>query len=269
MTTVTFATVWAGILGLLEKPVGTVLDATYEALLVGWVNQRAREGWNHGLWPELLVMEARAFRPIWSALVTYAGGDERYLAVTDKYYVALQASLNKDPATETTYWREMTGAELDPYLPWLPADLAPLGTVKWVGQNDRVRYADRPYSFDHVVSSRGLEVIGSGIGTKVWVQHRPPPNRYSRTVLGDGEQPTLGQVVLSTHGECYQATRQNGADTWTWMYFPAFLQGFVEQGVLANDLRRDGQKERADYAEQEAARLIEKEWDVQVGQQGQ
>lgn len=41
----------------------------------------------------------------WSASTDYAIGDLCYLAATGESYKALQASTNKDPESETTYWR--------------------------------------------------------------------------------------------------------------------------------------------------------------------
>jgi hypothetical protein len=227
-----------------------------------------REGVLYAFWPELMYSEARALRPVWNAAVTYAGGAERYLAATDKYYVALQASTNKSPDTETAYWREMTATELDLYLPWNPPDLLPLGTVKWVGKKDPVKYADQQYSFDGVASSRGWEIIGDGVGTKVWVQHRMRAPKFSRTTLGAGVEATLGQVIYqAADGECYQAIMLDGVKSMLKMQFPEFLSVFVQQGVLANDLRRDGQGERAAEAEGMAREMLEREWGVQFGQQ--
>ena len=65
--------------------------------------------------PETLYVQFRPAPPVfettvWSASATYAAGDLRYRSSSGsngETYVALQASTNKDPLTETTYWERV------------------------------------------------------------------------------------------------------------------------------------------------------------------
>ena len=60
-------------------------------------------------WPFYRHVEQRWFRPFWDSSTTYAAGQERYHAGSDKYYVALKASTNQAPADSAgvvndAYW---------------------------------------------------------------------------------------------------------------------------------------------------------------------
>lgn len=270
MQTVKFETVWQNILRLLQKPAGVTLQAVYEAQLLVWVNQKVREGWIYGPWPQLLLTEERAFRPAWNSAVAYTGGAERYRPDTDKYYVALRDNTGAAPESSPADWREMTSAELSLYLPWNPPDLYPLGIVNWVGLNDPDRYADKRYSLPFHVARQGVYVLGSNAGTKVWVRHRMRPNAFSRTTLAQGAQPIEGSLYLNaTDGQCYQAVTLDGANEWARMDFPDFLQSFVELAVVGVDLQWDGQKDKGELYLGMAQAALEREWQAQVDQQGQ
>jgi hypothetical protein len=263
MNTVAFDTVWKNVLALLEKPSGTTLTEPRERQILVWFNQRVRRGWMYGQWPELMLSEQRAFRAHYRDTKSYLGGDEVYDPVTDAYYVALQASTGA-ALTDATKWQAVT--DLDPYLLWAQEDLWPLWYVEWVSDNDPERYADRRKSREFLKTRKGLQVLGSVIPTKVWVRHRARPNNvFTRTAFDPANPPSLGGIAYrDADGECYQAVIRNGANAWNKIDFPAFLQSYVELGVLADDLRADGQKERAEYYEAKAREELEREWQAQT-----
>lgn len=266
MQTVLFNDVWTElVIGHLNKASLSNVPAQLQSLMASAVNRRFREGWNLGFWPDALVAEERAFRVQWSSTLAVTQGLEVYHAAGDTYYEAVQASLNVEPPN-TDYWTEVSG--LATYLLHEPSDNYPLGTVYEITKEDPERYPDRLYSYTFQVRSRGVWVSGTGLGTKVWVTHKPRAAKFTRTEFDEDNPPVEGGVIYNpTDGECYQAVLAGGVEAWTLMQFPAWLQGFVVKAAYADALTEDGQKERAAAQLGEAYRLLQYEWDVQEHQQ--
>jgi hypothetical protein len=63
------------------------------------VNRWAQFGWDAFFWPEWTVLEKRVFRQYWDSATSWAAKTEVYHRPSKKYYCALQANTNQEPAT--------------------------------------------------------------------------------------------------------------------------------------------------------------------------
>lgn len=107
--------------------------------------KRLENAWEYHFWPDLDRMEQRFYRPDWNAATQYEPTNEVYYPPTQRYYQALQPSLNIPPAayspnipggtTNLTYWanseRYYAGSTFDP-------------TAEYI-QGAIVTYADNAY----------------------------------------------------------------------------------------------------------------------------
>lgn len=80
---------------------------------VGYLDQALHQVWYSEFWPDLMLVEERLLRDLYSAATAYAKGDEVYFPATQKYYQSLRdANTGNDPATgsplaeNSAYWAE-------------------------------------------------------------------------------------------------------------------------------------------------------------------
>tara|TARA_R100001594_G_scaffold75398_1_gene110163 strand:- start:424 stop:1473 length:1050 start_codon:yes stop_codon:yes gene_type:complete len=85
------------------------LSTQDEAVLVSYLNARLRTIWNATHWPDLMFVEKRYFRQVWSA-GTHAAGTELYDRNAERYVIALKSSSNEpSDSSETIHadWAEL------------------------------------------------------------------------------------------------------------------------------------------------------------------
>lgn len=76
------------------------------------INRRAASAWRRGWWTELMRVERRTFRPVWSSTATYAATDEIYYPPTGQYYQSLHgantgnAPADADDETDDEHWAD-------------------------------------------------------------------------------------------------------------------------------------------------------------------
>ena len=111
------------------------LSAIDEGKFRAFIGRRLRFAWEQFWWPELMTVEKRYVRPLWTA-AAYAADYEVYHRPTDAVYRALRSVVAGNVPGESDYWGEML-AEYD----WseYDADLEPydLGDIVWDPVTDR------------------------------------------------------------------------------------------------------------------------------------
>jgi hypothetical protein len=138
-----------------------------------------------------------------------------------------------------------------------------------ITKSDPYRYSETRYNYTYEVHNAGVQVTET-CGAKIWLTHRLRPNQFTRVAWSENPSTPykFGDLVyLASTGECYQAIVVNNVGKWSKMDFPEFLQEFVEAAVFADDLKEDGQKERATLWEDNAYQALRAEYEVQFKQQ--
>ena len=229
------------------------LNAIEAEELAQAINRRAREGWQYAMWPELMILEERFYRPAWDVTADYVVGDERYY--DGIYYRALLDGAGQQPDTETTYWEEIT--DLDKYVPWTMAGYEDIGTVEGAWKNNP-RLTATPYSLDFRPGPNGIEMEAEA-GVSVWLKYRRRPNRFTSVEYSAAQAYLEGELCYyATTGECYKAlqacTGQPPTDGTYWekVDFPEVLEMWTVAAVRADWLRKEGQLDKA-IAEDELA----------------
>lgn len=237
------------------------LSDTEAAALCEYINERTEEVAGYAWWPELTLCQERFYRADWSALTTYATGDEVYYADADAYYVALQASTNKQPDTETDYWEEQD--ELDRYVPWQLSGTTMIAEVKECWKTNPWIDLDAAYALPFEPSDNGVQ-MGEDAGTSVFLKFRTTPPRFTTTEWDSTVAYAEDDLsFLASTGECYRALQAGTdkdpateTDYWVKVDFPAIWRAAVVQGAYADWLEEDGQTEKALVAEKKFEKLL-------------
>lgn len=121
-------------------------------LLKGFTGTRLKQVWEKWPWPELVLVEKRAFRPNWDEAKTYAAREEVYFLEARKYYQSLRAAnLANEPATgdplveNSAWWAECQKAY----------ESAPFDNAKAYAVGDKVFYPKTGLSYQAHTAGTG------------------------------------------------------------------------------------------------------------------
>ena len=285
MRTIPFKTALHGVCHM--KGVDPTKDLTPELALVfsQFITNRYIEIYKHAFWPELMVIEERAYRQTHVPASEYLEDDEVYSDVQDKYYIAAQDVPGGTAITNTTYWTELTA--FNRYVPFIPpAGTSGLNIIAQAANMSRrdPRKTTGPGYIKFWLSRDGVQAPPEA-GTTVWLEFRPPPPRFNSTLWNTTSAYIAGDVrYLSATGECYVAlvpnSNQNPVTTtgiWQKVDFYADFELFVTRAAFADALIDDGQMEKAEAIMGEtdnprpgtAYNELQNVYDVAITQQGQ
>jgi hypothetical protein len=239
MKTVTLkSAIWGTARRLGLSPETADLDAETAARICEALERWVRKGVEHELWPELLVCEERYYRATWDASTTYATGDIVWSAVGEGYYTALQASTNKEPSTETTYWEE--AEDWERYVELEQTGETEIGSVEGVYERNpwTTRYPGR---LDFELTGKGVYPSDLA-GDTIWIVFRVAAPKFSVTDWSSATTYAAGELVyLAATGECYKAlaastNRNPSSETayWSKVDFPAFLADYAILGATGD-----------------------------------
>lgn len=219
-------------------------------------------------WPELLLVEERAFAENYFASKTYEAGDVVWYDTTRKYYEALQGTTGNLP-TDATYWEETTRP--DPQV----IEVEQYGANKidrlWsVWTNDpRSALSNRSWDFTNMGDRYDVPRADSDT---VWIVFHKPPARYTAIVWDvNANYNRYDQVYypgdengvnFPDRGENYMLELDtNGNAMWVLVPFPAVLFGYCVYGAAASMVRYGGNHDLADILEARAEQSMQTEWD--------
>jgi hypothetical protein len=219
--------------------------------LIRIANFKLRTLWESFPWPPLTVLEQRQYRPSWSIISVYAAGDEIYDPTLDAYYESVQSGNNDHARTDTAWWTPAT--DLDRYL-----EIAASGKTV-IGQLFAVTDLDPRLS--SVPTMQPFELRGdrvqfdSDAPNTPWLEFQLMPSPLSPKVWASAENVTTGEVRYyesGIYGDCYIALANNTATTppsdaakWALCSVPDFLAEALAWLISADQLRADGQDEKA------------------------
>jgi hypothetical protein len=102
----------------------------------------------------------------WSAVIAYVGGDIRYLPASGECYTALQASTNKSPNTEPTYWQKMDFPEVLQNFTMLAAG----SDLMRADGADQKANSTQALAYAELNDDRDIEIEGQGISGSIGVE---------------------------------------------------------------------------------------------------
>lgn len=273
MRTVTFKSVLDGVAALMGIVAEQFLDADQIAATES-INTQVARGVEWDFWPELMLVERRAYRLEYDASTTYAADDEIYYATEDKYYYALGATTGNLP-TDPTYWAELTSFAR--YVALDQAGQTPIGEVEGIYRNDPRVNPTRPGREPFDISDQGI-VPSPRCGAQVYVRFRLRPPVFTVTAWDSETAFAIGDVRYrpTTTGECYRAIAANSNQvpesnpaSWERVEFPYVLARFVRHAAYADALRGDDQTDKALAEDRRAETFLMQAQDAAFASQGQ
>lgn len=99
METTSFENILTDVADLVTTLDPANLDAAEFRGIRRLANRRLSWCWEFHFWPELMRVEQRWFRPIYSSAETYAAGDQVFFPADQNYYQAITDTTGNDPAT--------------------------------------------------------------------------------------------------------------------------------------------------------------------------
>jgi len=246
------------------------VNSGISSAIVDHINDRVRticQGW---LWPEWVVTEERAFRPVWSSGEQYArvssdGTPEEVFYLGAAYvvngdfgagygYYRVKATAPADPPvgtvpTNATYWEPMT--TVDSFIAYNQRDRRSIGTVLDVySRNPRVPTGSMGGRRRYSPSEKGIDVPGGGV--TVFITQKMPVPSYTLTPYVFGKTYVRADVVFDiATGECYQAINTTTAAVtdaahWNWVPFLQVWEDYVTKGAFADALMEYDQSGNGD-----------------------
>lgn len=258
MQTVTFKSVLHGLATSVGLDPLLNLLADQAAAFTVYINDRLKEAWESYDWPELTLIEERAYRDAYAAATTYAIGDEVYYATTGKYYEAIAVTTGNLP-TDATKWSELTSFER--YVAYQQTGKTKLGEVFGVWTKDpRVNRAPGELGYD--LNEKGVLVDFDAPAT-VWVEFQLRPAEFTSVPWAAATAYVADNLVyLDSTGEVYRALQASTNQTppnatyWAKVDFPYVLAPFVKAAGKADVLREEGQEDAAIRQEGRAGKLL-------------
>lgn len=228
--------------------------------------------WQAYLWPQLLVVSLRYYRPDWEADKSYAAGEEVWRESGDfaHYCRAKQNHSGQDPATDSTetYWE----ADPEGFIPniafqqWWEADeIDGFDLGSCVTTQDPLTVLNPGFVRDVQVWEESL-LIPPDTADCVYVRFRPARPQFGGVLWSSGtDYATNDLVYLVSSREAYIAlqpgTNKNPATEtsyWAPVGFPEFLVRYcVWAGVAEMQSEDSGKYKTLAKANEELERLME------------
>jgi hypothetical protein len=262
LRTVTFKSVYESILRQAGfDPVGDAVTHDTLRRITEQINSGLHYAWRYWEWPQLELLQERAFRTIWTnTLQFYRTGvegtpDEIYYGADSSYYRVNPAAPSDPPIgtlpTNATYFTQFTLS--DCYILLDQVNQTPIGEVIEIFAADpRANTSHDAERLHFEPTEREITVIGSAQST-VWVQFRIVPSEFTGIPFVTGKNYSLGaRIYHPTDGECYRALIANptGDPTaqpaqWLKIPFPEIFSGYVTMAAYASGLlENDGGAEK-------------------------
>jgi hypothetical protein len=260
------------------------------------INNRCETAWGYWEWPQLTLIQQRAFRTTWTNTTQFykvnAEGvaDELYYPVDTLYYRVKAAAPTNPPVgtvpTNTTYFE--TFSLSDRYILMDQPNQTPIGEAIAVFDTDpRINQYHYASKIPFRPNEREISITWAGSGPTCWLFFKIPASEFTMVPYMTGKAYAQGDAVFHPgDGECYRANQASptGDPTaqptqWTKVPFPSIFRRYVVAGAYADGLRETDPSEndpvklqirnsKAKDADAEAKELIEQEIDGLI-QQGQ
>lgn len=256
--------------------------------ILGFMDNRLREGWELYDFLETTEIEERAYRPDYDPTVCYNAGDYVWDPCSRQYYQAINTGAG-GPLSNPGVWTPFPNCA-PCYIEWFQTGKTPIGSAFNA-------YTKNPYEditaveVPFVISRRGLEFVppmpppyqtNTAISTwnnttaTVWLFFRIPYPGLGMFSWDSTVTYFQGDPILY-NGDTYHSLVDNNLNqepdtaTTAWSIFriPYVLSRFVYKAAYSDTLIVNGQNEKAPVEEQKAYLLLGQEFDKQTLQQKQ
>lgn len=240
------------------------------------ITRHLRRAWDEAMWPQLMRVEQRTYRPPWDAEVNYSAGHQVWDAANGRYRQSLQdGNTGNTPAAAGEadgWWGDVE--DFVRYIsleqPWEPVAI----------DEDGVDVREFAYYTNPIGDPAARRVAGcrrladcvvlpdlADVPDEVWIRFRPAAPRFTLAEWSAAAAYAAGDVCYyGADGNCYQAGAPTTGDNpaaaggpWNAVGFPDMFQDYVVLAALA-ELQSDDEgkyKTRA-LAEDELDRLAHK-----------
>jgi hypothetical protein len=247
-------------------------DKAWEIL--GFIDDRLREGWDLYDFVEIVLVEERAYRDDYDPAKCYNQGDIVWDWTTRAYYQALLTQTG-GPLSNQSVW--MANPKVTPmWIPWAQTGKNRIGAC--LGAWTKNPYEDNTTRrIQFVPSNRGLEFSRAwNAGATAWLVYRMP-------YPGIGQAEWDAAIIYSVGDQVYEAPDSwvslidaNQAkdpaispEAWAPFRIPYPFVRFVRQAAYSDTLIVDGQNEKAPNELNAAYGYLQQAFDQQTIQQGQ
>lgn len=241
--------------------------------ILGFMDDRLREGWEMYDFLEITETEERAFRDDYDTEKCYLKGDYVWDPCTRMYYQALADGVG-GPLSNENIWTPFT--RISPcYIAWEQIGKTVIGAgFKAYNLNPYEDPSAQEIPF--VISRRGLEFDPRTAPATVWVQFRLPYPGLAMFEWSATATYASGDAVIY-HLDTYHSLASGNigippdSDPALWELFrvPYVLAKFVQQAAYSDTLITNGQNEKAAPEEGKAYSRLSQEYDKQTLQQAQ
>jgi hypothetical protein len=278
--TVTFGSVmdqlWRGLGFDPDNVTPTANEQLRNAELLGHVLET---GWQAYLWPRVLVVSKRRYRPDWDATANYLTGEEvwRSSGTFEHYCRAKSNNSGVDPATDTseTYWDSdpadfIPHVELDQW--WETQEIDGYDLNECAMAKDPLTCLN-PGFVRGVMEWEESLLMPPDAPSAVYLRFRPTKPLFSGTNWTDATSYAVGDLAYRAGTkECYKAllpstnkVPENETSYWIPVGFPEFLVRYCVLAAVAETQSEDSGKYKTQaQANEELERLM----DVHGGRSG-
>jgi hypothetical protein len=254
-------------------PLGDAVTHDTVRAIVEHINERMITAFNYWEWPQLTMLEERAFRTTWTNTLQFyrvnADGFADEVFYNGNYYQVLQTAPSDPPVgtppTNTTYWTTL--ALSDRYISYNQVNRSPIGGMIAIFDSDpRLSVNHYAQKIPFRPTERECTVTWAGSGATVWAFFQVPQFAYTMVPFVTGR--TYASMDLIFHpadGECYMALQDapTGDPTaqptqWIKVPMPEMFRRYIVAGAYADGLRE------TDVAENDPVKLQIRNTKIQI-----
>lgn len=249
------------------------LDPDKALEILGFIDDRLREGWDLYDFVETTCVEERAFRDDYDPAKCYNQNDIVWDPATRAYYQALLTQTG-GPLFNSTVWQP--NPSVTPrWIPWAQTGKNKIGVC--YGAWTRNPYEDSTRRrLQFLVSNRGLEFTLSSTTATAWLVYRKPYPGIAQAEWNPATIYSVGEEVYQAPESWISLIDSNKAQdpsvsptAWSPFRIPYPFVRFVRQAAYSDTLIVDGQNEKAPNELNIAYGFIQQAFDQQTIQQGQ
>jgi hypothetical protein len=241
-------------------PVGDAVNHDTLRAIVEQINSEIHYAWRFWEWPQLELLQERAFRTIWTSTLQFYRlnaeqvQDECYYQQDGNYYRVLYTAPTDPPVgtlpTDTTYFEPIQLT--NPYILLDQVNQTPIGEVIEIFASDpRLNTWHDANRVPFQPTEREITCLGS-VPNTVFVQFRIVPSEFTGIPFVSGKNYALGAAIYHpATGECYRALQANPTgdptaqpNQWLKVPFPAIFTNYVISAAFAAGLNESDPSEK-------------------------
>ena len=238
--------------------------------IMGFIDERLREGWESYDFVETTLVEQRAFANDYDPTLCYNTGDIVWDWSSNSYYQALAPTIG-GTLSNPAVWRPNVNPHYPRSIPWWQTGHTQIGTCFTAWNKNPYSDTNRiPIPF--LLSNNGLEFSLSAVTQTIWLQFRIPypgiglDEWDSTETYNTGDAAYYGMdTYISLIDNNLNHTPPAVSDTnWKQFRIPWVFKQFVTLAAFSDTLITNGQNEKAPDQLQQAYTALGQEYDKQT-----